>query len=486
VRREMADTLQRSLLPGDVPAVDRLAVTARYLPAVRGTSAGGDWYDVLPLAGGAVAVAVGDVVGNGAPAAAVMGQLRSVLSTALMTGSSPAQALEVLDRFASRLPGATASTAACLVVDVTHGTVRWARAGHPPPLLLDDGEATYLDSAGSGTVLGVAGRRPFTEGTTTVSPGAVILLYTDGLVERRNASIDAGLDRLADEVQRHGGQPPESLATLLLREMLADTDQPDDVALIAARLMPAPLAGRIAADPTRLATVRRAVFAWADAAALPEDSVEDLQLALGEALANAVEHAYRDQKPGQCAYALTWSPDGGVDVSVEDFGVWREVPADPGFRGRGLMLMRELADDVSVEQSPGGGTSVRFRVPVRLGATEDGDGQRRSDADNTGTGAEITHGPDGGLVLSGELDLASAAAVRPHLLAAVDAEAPRDLTLDLRDLSYLASAGLGLLLELADRARQGGGRLWVLVDPEGSPARVLELAGLETLVAGTR
>jgi anti-sigma regulatory factor (Ser/Thr protein kinase) len=130
--------------------------------------------------------------------------------------------------------------------------------------------------------------------------------------------------------------------------------------------MPPPLEGRLHADPVRLAPVRRSVVAWADAAALPEDVVEDLQLALGEALANAIEHAYRDQTAGECAFAVTWAPDGGVDVRVDDFGTWRPVPADPGFRGRGLMLIRELAEDVVLEPSAHGGTSVRFRVPVRV------------------------------------------------------------------------------------------------------------------------
>jgi anti-anti-sigma factor len=269
----------------------------------------------------------------------------------------------------------------------------------------------------------------------------------------------------------------------LLSEILADTDQPDDVALIAARLMPSPLAGRLPADPALLAPVRRAVLAWSDAAALPDDTVDDLQLAVGEALANAVEHAYRDQPAGECAYSLTWSPDGSVDVQVQDFGIWRPIPADPGFRGRGLMLIAELAEDVTVEQSPGAGTTVRFRVPVPVPRPEGGDGPRRSDSHPTGEAAELLYGPDGGLALYGELDLASAASVRPHLLAAVDAAAPGRLDLDLRGVSYLASAGLGLLLEASERARDGGRRLWVLVEPGGSPERILTLAGLETLVA---
>jgi anti-sigma regulatory factor (Ser/Thr protein kinase) len=179
------------------------------------------------------------------------------------------------------------------------------------------------------------------------------------------------MDRLADAVRRHGSQPPEDLATLLLPELLADTDQPDDVALIAARLMPPPLESRLPAQPARLAHVRRAVVAWGDAAALPEDVVEDLQLALGEALANAIEHAYRGQPAGECAYAVSWTPDGGIDVRVDDFGTWRPVPADPGFRGRGLLLIHQLAEHVVVEPAPHGGTTVRFRVPVRSRPRED-------------------------------------------------------------------------------------------------------------------
>ena len=108
----MAETLQRSLLPQRLPRLDRLALAARYLPGAEGTQAGGDWYDVVELDGNRVAIAVGDVVGQGPAAAAVMGQLRSALSTALISGCSPAEALELLDRFATRLPGATASTAA--------------------------------------------------------------------------------------------------------------------------------------------------------------------------------------------------------------------------------------------------------------------------------------------------------------------------------------------------------------------------------------
>jgi anti-sigma regulatory factor (Ser/Thr protein kinase) len=299
-----------------------------------------------------------------------MGQLRSALSTALLDGSSPADALELLDRFASRLPGATASTAACLVVDRERGEVRWARAGHLPPLLLGPQGAELLDGAGSGTVLGVPGRPPYTEGTLPITSGSCLVLFTDGLVERRGEDLDAGLQRLVDAASRLSHLPPEQLATALLRDLLADTDQPDDVALVLARLQPQPLAEVHPATPEQLAAIRRTVRAWAREAALDESLIDDLQLAINEAVANAVEHAYDGSGAGIVEYSLTGADDGSVEVHVRDHGRWRPPPADTGFRGRGLALIRKLAEDVEVEQhGPGGGTAVRFRlVPGEGGA----------------------------------------------------------------------------------------------------------------------
>jgi anti-anti-sigma factor len=476
----IAETLQRSLLPQQLPLLSRLALAARYLPGAAGTRAGGDWYDVVELTDTCVAIAVGDVVGQGPAAAAVMGQLRSALSTALLTGNSPAQALELLDRFAARLPGATASTAACLIVDWGRGVVRWASAGHLPPLLASGGEVRFLDGLG-GTVLGVPGRRPFTEGTAEIEPGAVVLLYTDGLVERRGETLDAGLDRLANAFRRHGAEPPDRLASLLVSEILADTDQPDDVALIAARLAPPPLGQRLPADPARLAAVRRAVVGWATEAGLPDIAIEDLQLALGEAVANGVEHAYRDQPPGTCAFSLARRPDGGVDVQVQDFGTWRPAPSDAGFRGRGIQLIRRLAEDVHIEATPGGGTTVRFRIPVHDAAPDESGAHRHVPSPGAPVQPAALHAGDSAVELAGELDLASVRELRAELFAAL-ADLHGDVAVDLRRVTYLASAGLGLLLEAAQRTRSAGNELRVLLDPDGHPARVLELAGLDALL----
>jgi signal transduction histidine kinase/CheY-like chemotaxis protein len=201
---DVAETLQRSLLPRELPPLDRISSAARYLPGAVGVQAGGDWYDLLPVdgAGGRrVAMAVGDVVGQGARAAAVMGQLRSALAGYLLDGHAPAAALERLDRFASRIPGAAGSTCACLVLDPTSGELTWATAGHPPVLVVDAAGARFLDG-GAGTVLGVRGRPAYTEASGRIEPGTSVVLYTDGLVERRTEVVDTGLERLR---RRPGG-----------------------------------------------------------------------------------------------------------------------------------------------------------------------------------------------------------------------------------------------------------------------------------------
>jgi anti-anti-sigma factor len=483
--QSIAETLQRSLLPAQLPVVERLALAAEYLPGAAGTSAGGDWYDVLELDGTRVAVAVGDVVGQGPSAAAVMGQLRSALSAALMQGCPPAAALELLDRFAARLPGALASTAACVVLDWGAGTLRWARAGHPPPLLLGPDGAVLLEDDGAGPVLGVPGRGPYRDATAPLVPGSTLLLYTDGLVERRGEHLDTGLGRLRTAAGRLAAADPASLTRELLAEVLAGTDQADDVAVIAARLLPPPLRERMPADPTRLSRARRAVTAWAAAAGLGEAPAEDLQLALGEALANAVEHAYPGER-GECAWSVERAPDGSVAVCVEDFGVWRPPPEDKGHRGRGLELIQALAEDVQVgrrtgpDGAEGAGTVVRFRVPVPVPVVvvrrspgvppPPRDEPVRVEARADGSGTRVA--------LVGDLDVVGSAAVREALRARVGDAPDGEVTVDLRDVGYLASAGVGLLLELRSDLQRLGTRVSFVVQPGSVPARVLAISGV--------
>ncbi len=355
----IADVLQRSLLPRAMPVLPALSMAVRYLPAAEGTRAGGDWYDLIELDARDVAIVVGDVVGHGPSAAAVMGQLRSALAAYLGEGHGPAEALALLSRFARRVEGARGSTATCLVLDTVTGWLRWAHAGHPPPLLIGAGRASYLADA-TGTLLGVTDPPPYTEGRTTLAAGSSILLYTDGLVERRGEVIDEGLDRLLAAADGFRGGP-DALLDHLHDGVLAGTEPSDDIAMIVVRLLPPPFRHRMPAAPDRLRPLRAALRAWSDAHPLPEDVRDDLLLAVSEAVANSVEHAYPEGDPGEVECAVTRDAGGALAVQVRDFGRWRPEPADNRPRGRGIVLIRGLATDVVID--PGAdGTAVRFRL----------------------------------------------------------------------------------------------------------------------------
>ncbi len=365
-RWQIARTLQRGLLPRGLPELPRLALAAHYLPAGRHTQAGGDWYDIITLGPEEIAIVVGDVVGHGSWAAAVMGQLRSALAAYLLDGHGPAGALARLGRFARRIDGASGSTVICLVLHTGTGALRWARAGHPPPLIVGPAGARFLDDA-HGAVLGLLDPPPFTEATTTIAPGSSVILYTDGLVERRGEVIDDGLDRLVAVGGPHHAAAPAELLTAVLDHALGRAGAhdragaPDDVALIVARLLPAPLHQRLRARPEQLAVVRRTIEAWSAAAALPRNLTEDLQLAIGEAVTNSVEHAFAGRDPGWFSYRIDQVGDGRVHVEISDDGCWRPVPAEAGYRGRGLAMIGALGQDVMIDTG-GPGTRIGFTL----------------------------------------------------------------------------------------------------------------------------
>lgn len=485
---QIADTLQRSLLPQGLPTLDRIGLAVRYLPGATGTQAGGDWYDVVDLGEHRIAVAVGDVVGQGTAAAAVMGQLRTALSGYLLAGHGPAEALGLLDGLTSRIPGSQASTAMCLILDTVTGELRHARAGHLPALLAPaDGSPVHFldDPAGHGPLLGLPlGLRDHGEAVTTIDPGTVLVLYTDGLVERRDETLDEGFDRLVTSAERHRDADPSTLASALLADL---GTRSDDVALVVARFVPPPLELVLVARPDSLAVLRRRTARWARAAGVGEVPLGDLQLALGEAATNAIEHGYRDDEgSGQVEVGLARCDDGSVEVRVVDHGSWRPVPDDPGFRGRGLTLLREVTRDATVTPVSGGGTQVVFRVPPdeededvtgSQGSESQGSEPRGSEQRVVGRPAHLeVRDDDGGrhVVLRGDLDLVGVAACRDAVDAAlVDAAT---VVIDLRDVGHLASAGVGMVLHALQDAR-GRGAVARLRTAPGSPAaRVLALA----------
>ena len=245
---QLAEALQRSLLT-DPPGIDDAEVVVRYVPAAEAARVGGDWYDAFLQRDGAAVVVIGDVVGHDTVAAAAMGQLRGLLrGIAHHSGAGPAEVLRGLDEAMADMHTETMATAvvARLERSGAHAwnRLRWANAGHPPPLLLDpSGEVTVLGDLVGDLMLGVDATADRVESVTDLSPGSVVLLYSDGLVERRGSTIDEGTGRLVDLLRDLPARPLGDLCDALLQRMLRGTPQ-DDVAVVAVRV-----AGPGPADP---------------------------------------------------------------------------------------------------------------------------------------------------------------------------------------------------------------------------------------------
>ncbi|MGW0466544.1 SpoIIE family protein phosphatase [Streptomyces sp. NPDC003027] len=233
-QREAALTLQRSLTNSSLPQVDGLELTGRYLPA-SDHDVGGDWFDVIALPEGRTALVIGDVMGHGVHAAAVMGQLRTVVRTLARQGVPPAELLRSLDAAVADLGEDEMATCVYAVHDPASGGVVIARAGHPPPVVATaDGTITFLEGP-PGTPLGTGGQDFRTE-EVRLPPGSLLVLYTDGLIEARDRDLDEGMDRLAQALFHHE-RPLTQLCDGILEQLLPCAQQ-DDVAVLLARTTP--------------------------------------------------------------------------------------------------------------------------------------------------------------------------------------------------------------------------------------------------------
>lgn len=235
--RQVAVTLQEAML--SAPDLDHHTenIAVRYLPASTSLNVCGDWYDVVDLPPDRYSAAVGDVVGHGLHAAAVMGMLRSALSAVIRTTPSPAQALEVLGLYARSLDGATAATAVKVLIDTRSRLIIYSNAGHPPPVLLhSDGTCELLDQATDPPLGAREHHVPRPQAGLGYTVGDTLVLYTDGLIERRDEDIDAGLGRLAAALAQVSSLAPDQLADELLNRLGVARGAPDDIALIVIRL----------------------------------------------------------------------------------------------------------------------------------------------------------------------------------------------------------------------------------------------------------
>ncbi|HEY2238109.1 MAG TPA: SpoIIE family protein phosphatase, partial [Streptosporangiaceae bacterium] len=328
-----------------------------------------------------LAVAVGDVVGKGAAAAAVMGQLRSAARVLLLEGRGPAQVLSALDNFARRIPEARCSTMFCALIDPAAATVTYSSAGHPPAILDlappdgSDGRGgrsfELLEQAQS-VPLAVLDDPERPQATTTLPPGSTLLLYTDGLVERRGKSIDVGIAAAAAVLAGARAVPPADCAGRLAGQLIGQAHD-DDAAFLLYRYpvpgeSPSPTARsgsatipslslRFPAHPDELYRLRATLRDWLILAGLDGPAASELLHAVGEVASNAIEHGSR-LDPARTVALVAEQEPGRIRVSVSDNGLWVE-PVGVSGRGRGLMLAHALIDDLDISAT-GVGTTVQL------------------------------------------------------------------------------------------------------------------------------
>ena len=359
--RSVAVTLQHALLPERLPTIPGVDNAARYVAGGPGVDVGGDWYDVIPLPRSRLLVVMGDVVGRGEKAAALMGHLRSALRGHALIETSPAALLTHLNRLLNDASQADMATLVCALLDPASGELTVASAGHPPPAMVSEDQQVAWVSVTPGPPLGAVASTTYAEALVQMPPGSTLVLYTDGLVEDRTLSLDDGLERLRAALEQ-APTGSDALCGFVLERTLGDRKADDDTALLAVRLLPLGprLAFELPLDTSSLEPLRAALGRWlVGAGATPEESYE-VQVATCEAAANAMVHA---RGSASSRVHVTAHLDGDVHVEVTDSGSWR--PARAGTGGRGLHIMESFMDKVQIDRTHEG-TSVKMRR--RLGS----------------------------------------------------------------------------------------------------------------------
>ena len=369
--REAVVTLQRSLLPQELEQPDDLRVAAIYQPGGADAAVGGDWYDVITLGGGRTALVIGDVMGRGVRAAAVMGQLRTAVRAYARLDLPPHEVLQLLDGLAMEIDATQIATCLYAVFDPTGNRITYSSAGHLPLMIREpDGTITRAD-APCGPPLGTGGWL-HTSGSVALVPGAIGVLYTDGLVERRDQDIDVGLD-LLDETLGGPTGTPDVVCARLLRSMGVTPEHDDDVAVLVFEL---PQRDEYTASLFRVAsldliggsqTASRArafttgvLTSWR----LSDELCELGVLAVSELVSNSLTHGI---PPVRLQIRRT---DRRLIIEVTDADDHlprrrRAAPVDES--GRGIAIVATIASGWGTRRTPDGGKAVwcEFMLPER-------------------------------------------------------------------------------------------------------------------------
>ncbi|OBH97884.1 SpoIIE family protein phosphatase [Mycobacterium scrofulaceum] len=486
--RDSATVMQQALLAPSVPVVPGADVAAEYLVAAQDTAAGGDWFDAIPL-GDRLVLVVGDVVGHGVEAAAVMSQLRTALRMQILAGYPVAEALAAVDRFHEHVPGSRSATVCVGSLDFGTGEFQYCTAGHPPPLLVKaEADARYLEPSGAGPLGSGTG---FPVRTEFLDIGDAVMLYTDGLIERPGRPLMASTAEFADLAANiAGGQggfviessarPIDRICSETLELLLRSTGYNDDITLLAAqrRTPPPPLQMTLDATIHAARTVRSRLRQWlADVGAAAED-ISDIVHAISEFVENAVEHGYATEVPDGVVVEASLAGDGKLYASVVDHGQWKDHREGEQGRGRGLAMAEALVSHAHVSHGPGGTTaSLTHRLSRAANFVTDtlvsrGDQPRSINSEF----ASVVTEP-GRIVVSGDVDSTTASTL-DRQIAVESRSGVAPLTIDLSAVTQLGSAGVSALAAARERAQRQGSE-YVLVAPPGSPAHhVLSLVQL--------
>jgi anti-anti-sigma factor len=489
--------LQEALLPPTLPVLPRARIAARYLAAGQEQAAGGDWFDAVPLSDGTVALVVGDVAGHGIAASAAMGQLRSVLDELLTAEPGLGSVLTRAEAFAAGRPALRAATAALAVLDPADGTLRYTTCGHPPPLIIGaDGTSRYLPGTRTGP-LGMGSAPDLA--TVTLQPRELVLLYSDGLIKRPNRTVAEGMAELAlvaaDAAARPAppaGAGPTAVDRVcrLTVELLARASHADDLTALAAERLAEPVPAlhlELPGELTSVTTARHAFVAWLDQIDVGIVDRDDLQLAIAELVTNAVEHAYLPDRPGVVELRAALCDDGNLECQITDHGNWRVPDPSATGRGHGLMVAGQVVDQLQVSlparagAPPGaGGTAVTVRHRLRRPAVVGPGPSAPISVPFPGPPFTLDIGTDGAVAhvrAAGPVDASTAVQLSRRLLTA-SAGGTLPLTVDLTDVSYLASAGIRALYQVRQQLSAHRQNLRLLAVPGSSVALILDQAHL--------
>ncbi|MFI2784157.1 ATP-binding SpoIIE family protein phosphatase [Streptomyces sp. ALB3] len=367
--RETAVTLQRSLLPQDLEQPDDLRIAATYQPGGTDAAVGGDWYDVITLGAGRTALVIGDVMGRGVRAAAVMGQLRTAVRAYARLDLPPHEVLQLLDVLAAEIDASQIATCAYAVHDPNEGHLVHASAGHLPILVCDEDGTVHRAEEPTGPPLGTGGWI-HTSGTIPLPPGSTAVLYTDGLVERRSEDIDEGVAALERALSGAKGSP-QVVCDRLIRSLGVTAEHDDDVAVLVVQ-HPArtgtsaelfhnaslELHGGIEAAPRARAFATGVLASWR----FPVELCDLGVLAASELVANSLQHGTPPMRLGLRRTDRRLI----IEVTDGDDHLPRRRRADPADEaGRGISIVATIASSWGSRRTPGGGKAVwcEFALP---------------------------------------------------------------------------------------------------------------------------